>query len=120
MDAEDTGPKQRGVPFKPGQSGNPAGRPKGARNRLSEDFLRVLADDFAENGVEAIEAARVESPSRYMAIIASLMPKQVELQTSPVEQLTDDELEQLIAHVRQLAAVSANPRGRQSPSSSTH
>jgi Family of unknown function (DUF5681) len=27
------------IPFKTGQSGNPRGRPKGARNRLSEEFL---------------------------------------------------------------------------------
>jgi hypothetical protein len=33
--AESTPPKQRGKPFKPGQSGNPAGRPRGARHRVT-------------------------------------------------------------------------------------
>ena len=28
-------------PFKPGQSGNPKGRPKGARNRLGTQFLKA-------------------------------------------------------------------------------
>ncbi len=32
-DTENTGENQRGRPFQPGQSGNPAGKPKGARNR---------------------------------------------------------------------------------------
>ncbi|MDD2902493.1 MAG: hypothetical protein PHU44_08655, partial [Syntrophales bacterium] len=32
--------RPRGRPFKPGQSGNPAGRPKGAKNKFS---LMVLA-----------------------------------------------------------------------------
>ena len=33
--------KHRGLrePWKPGESGNPAGRPKGSRNKLSEEFV---------------------------------------------------------------------------------
>ena len=37
-----------GRPFVPGQSGNPAGRPKGARSKLGETFLKALAEDFDE------------------------------------------------------------------------
>lgn len=65
--------------FKPGQSGNPKGRPKGSRNKLSEAFLRVLSDDFGENGVEVIERLRIESPAQYANVIAKLMPKMMEL-----------------------------------------
>src|SRR3954453_1707827 len=43
------------VPFRPGQSGNPRGRPRGARNRLSEDFLAELYNSFEANGRAAIE-----------------------------------------------------------------
>lgn len=65
--------------FKPGQSGNPAGRPKGSRNKLSEAFLQALSDDFETNGVEVIETLRVESPKDYVATIGRLMPKLMEL-----------------------------------------
>ena len=29
--------------FKPGQSGNPAGRPKGSKHKLSEEFFKAHA-----------------------------------------------------------------------------
>jgi len=51
------------IPFKKGQSGNPAGRPKGARNKLSEDFLKALSTDFKEHGAAVIEVVRIEKPS---------------------------------------------------------
>ena len=35
--------------WKPGQSGNPAGRPVGARNRLAETFLEDLYRDWQEH-----------------------------------------------------------------------
>ena len=45
MTAEITGRKQDGRPFEPGQSGNPAGRPKGARHAalLALDAIGVEA-----------------------------------------------------------------------------
>ena len=57
--------------FLPGSGG----RPKGSRNKLSEAFLRVLADDFENNGIEAIEQLRKDSPAQYANVIAKLMPK---------------------------------------------
>ena len=39
--------KARGRPFEPGQSGNPSGRPKGARNRATL-AVEALLDDEAE------------------------------------------------------------------------
>ena len=65
--------------FKPGQSGNPAGRPKGARSKLSEAFIRALSDDFEVNGTDAIERVRGNKPEAYLGTIAKLMPKLLEL-----------------------------------------
>ena len=36
--------------WKPGQSGNPAGRPLGARQRISEKLLADLAEVWETNG----------------------------------------------------------------------
>lgn len=64
--------------FAPGNPGGP-GKPKGSRNKLSEAFLRVLADDFEQNGVRAIEQLRADSPAQYANVIAKLMPKIMDL-----------------------------------------
>ena len=55
MDGEITATKQRGRPFAPGMSGNPAGRPKGARNRAT-----VAAEALLEGEAEALTRKAVE------------------------------------------------------------
>ena len=53
------------------------GRPKGSRNKLSEDFLKALADDFEKHGVDTIVAARESDPVAYVRMIAGLLPKEI-------------------------------------------
>lgn len=71
--------KQVGRPFQPGQSGNPAGRPKGSRHKLTSDFLRELANDFEKHGASAIVDVRSNRPHDYLKICASLIPRGLEL-----------------------------------------
>src|SRR5438093_1383329 len=54
-------------------------REKGARNRLSEQFLQAIADDFELHGVEAIECVRLNRPHDYLKVVASLLPSKAEL-----------------------------------------
>lgn len=78
--------------FVVGWSGGP-GRPAGQRNKLSEGFLQALANDFAAHGQAAITRVRNELPHRYLAIIASLCPKELHVErTSPLAELSDAEL----------------------------
>jgi hypothetical protein len=86
-------------PFQPGQSGNPGGKPKAARNRIQGAFLNALADHFEQHGKRAIERACEDDPIGYIKAIASLMPKQFE-QAEPLDGLTDEELIAGIALLR--------------------
>ena len=54
--------KGQGTLWRPGHSGNPNGRPPGAKHLLSQDFVEALLKDFCEHGASAIEACRVGIP----------------------------------------------------------
>jgi len=75
--AELTAPKQRGIPFAKGVSGNPAGRPKGARSKLGERFLTDLAEAWAEHGKPALLTAAKTEPVAFIKVVSSILPREV-------------------------------------------
>ena len=102
-DPENTG-GSRATQFKPGQSGNPAGKPKGARTKLGEAFLEALHEDFQANGKAAIEAVRTDKPDAYLKTIAMILPKEFKVTVDPLEELNDAELDR---YIKQLASALA-------------
>jgi len=109
MSANTNAPKQRGIPFKKGEVANPAGRPKGSRNKLGEVFVKALAEDFESHGVEVIATVRAEKPDQYLKVIASLLPKEVEIKRTSLDGLTDDELAAGLEAVRALIGAGIPP-----------
>lgn len=78
-----------------GQSGNPKGRPKTARQKLSESFVNDLQDAWKESGKEIIKRMVAEEPAKLLDAIVKIIPKQIEAEISHTinaAELTDDEL----------------------------
>ena len=80
-----------------GQSGNPAGRPKGSRDALSEAVYKQIAEDWGKHGAEVIAKVRENKPEAYLQVVARLMPASHEVTVEDVRlrsvsEFTDEEL----------------------------
>lgn len=99
-DTETRPSQQRGLkPWLPGQSGNPAGRPKGARHKLGEKFLEDMLADFETHGKAVIEKVRTDDPTQYLKVVASILPKELNVTVSEYDDLSDDELAERFAAI---------------------
>lgn len=63
--------------WKPGESGNPNGRPVGSRNAFSNAFMADLAAVWVEHGRSAMEMTAKTMPSVFFATAARVLPKDV-------------------------------------------
>lgn len=61
--------------FQKGRSGNPSGRKKGSRNKLSEKFIADVARDWSKHGKEVLDNVRALQPGIYLRVVASLISK---------------------------------------------
>lgn len=98
--------------FAPGNNANPTGRPKGARSKLGEDFLSALQKDFEANGIAVIAEVRETKPHEYLKVVASLLPKQVELKEGTFDGFSDEQLTAIAVAARSaLGLVESNREG---------
>jgi hypothetical protein len=88
--------------FKPGESGNLAGRPKGTRNQLCEDFLKDLHELWTTQGKAILNAVAADKPEAIVNAATKLMPKDVNHfhKLDEVKNILDDELDRRIAALR--------------------
>lgn len=84
---------------------NGRGRMAGQRERLTTHFVRALASDFEDHGVEAIARVRRDDPATYLRIIAAIVPKDLNVTASVFDGRSDADLADDLAAVR--AAIAA-------------
>jgi hypothetical protein len=78
---ENTGSKQNPTQFQPGQSGNPKGRPKGSRNRVTM-LAEALVDDAAEEVISTvIQFAKQGDPASCRLLMDRILPARKERPT---------------------------------------
>ena len=79
------------------------GRPKGARNKLTDLFVSTVTEDFQQHGASALESLRLSDPASYLRLIASVVPRGLILrreQEADFEDLTMVETEEMITKIR--------------------
>jgi len=66
--------------FKPGQSGNPAGRPKGAKTGtkggISARLLRDLEAAWRKHGKAALDELAESNPGKFVDVCLRVLPKE--------------------------------------------
>lgn len=115
-------PKKRGNPatlspaWQPGASGNPVGRPKGSRNKLGFAFIEDMYAAWQAKGKEAIDRVIEERPHEFIKSVASILPREIEVKTTVVQEMSDDELAAALVALRSALSVADAGDGSEAPS----
>jgi hypothetical protein len=94
--------------WQPGVSGNPAGRVRGSRNKLTEEIICALLRDFRQHGQKAVARVRQTQPGVYLRVLALLIPREHKIEhRSPIKDMTDEQLEAAIEYIESMLAAQA-------------
>jgi hypothetical protein len=69
------------------------------------EILRPVLADFAEHCEAAIKIMRIEEPSAYIRLIASLMPKEFTVTDNALGDVSDEDLQQLLARAQAMLKI---------------
>ena len=77
-----------------------------------EQFYPSPSRGFAKHGPAVIEKVRTDKPDVYLKVIAGLLPKDVNLNVRPLDELTDEQLMARLAQSTEMAKpLLAKPEG---------
>ena len=78
------------------------GRPAGSRNKLQAKVLDSILKDWEANGEATLRIVRMEKPDIWLRVVASLLPKEIQLTDNEVSDLSDDDVKLFLEHIRRL------------------
>src|SRR5262245_63848467 len=88
--------------------GDPAGRLRGSRNKLSEEVICALLRDFRKHGEKAIAKVRREQPGVYLRCLTLLIPREHKVeQSNVIKNLSDQQIEGMIEYIENSLAAQA-------------
>lgn len=76
------------------------GRPQGARAKLQATFVGALEKDFQEHGAGVINIVRMEKPTDYLKIVASILPKEFILSETEFDGMSDEDIAEALEVIR--------------------
>jgi hypothetical protein len=92
--------RDQGGRFLMGNIGGP-GRPKGSRNKLAQEFIDACYDSWQTHGAAALDRMATETPAKYCALMANLIPQHFKMEhehTALV--LSEEELRAKLLEIR--------------------
>jgi hypothetical protein len=96
--------------WKKGQSGNPAGRKYGSRQKLGEAFLTKLYNHFLEHGDKVLDEVRQTRPDIYLKVVAATLPRELHFKAeTALDGITDEQLEEIHSAVRATITARTGP-----------
>lgn len=66
------------------------GKITGTRDKLTRKVLEAVLEDFRHYGAHAIERVREDDPSTYLRVVASLLPKDIKVESDSLRTVVLD------------------------------
>ncbi len=82
------------------------------RDALADAFIADFFADWREHGHEAIAAVRADKPADYLRIAVAILPKERNAKPESIDELTDAELFDRLAHLAARAGLEVRARAR--------
>ena len=75
--------------------------PAEARAELGRSFMQGVMADFERHGLRRLKRLRRQRPQLYFRLVADLLPKEYRLKKVDFSAIPDDELQRMLAAVRE-------------------